>query len=218
MELITLTSDLKLPGMILPLTATAIKTKNGVVIHSPIAFTPNDLEAIKRLGEVSALVAPSLIHHVWISKAKVHFPNAKLWGVPGLREKRPRVAWDGILGTDPWPFEEELPFMKIQGMPKIGEHVFFHKASKTLVVVDLCFNIQNPKGFTTGLFLRGFGTFRRFAVSRLYCMTIKDKIAFRNSIEGLMSWDFDRIQMSHGESLNQNGKPLLKQALAERGL
>ena len=45
-----------------------------------------------------------------------------------------------------------------------------------------------------------------------------DRTAFARSIDHLLSWDFDRIAMAHGEIVTSHGKTMLIDALRERDL
>jgi hypothetical protein len=77
--------------------------------------------------------------------------------------------------------------------------------------------MQKPKGFMAGIVLRAMGTYNGFAMSRLFKSFIKDKAAFEKSANQLLSWDFDRIIMSHGTPVETGGKELLRSAISQRG-
>jgi hypothetical protein len=204
--------------VILPLRCTVVRLRDALVVISPIDFTPQQLREIAELGDVTHLVAPSVLHHSFMKTAIERFPAAKVWGVPGLREKRTDIRWDAIFGTDVWPFEAELSSRIVEGVPEMTEVSLFDRSTKTLIVVDLCFNLQRPEGWAAPVMLRLLGTHGKFAVSRLVTRFMKDKVAFRNSIRDIFKWDFDRIAMGHGDLVNTNGKSLLRDALSERGI
>jgi hypothetical protein len=46
---------------------------------------------------------------------------------------------------------------------------------------------------------------------------LKDKPAFRRSLEALSKWDFDRIIVGHGEVIETDGRRILGTALKEGG-
>jgi hypothetical protein len=209
---------LKMPLMELPLRSTAIALKNkAVVVISPTGNIEQHQKKIDAMGQVEAIVAPNLFHHLFVQKAVELYPNAKVFGANGFAKKRPDIKWDGFLGIDRWPFDEELQLFPIAGMPKFNEFVFLHKASRSLIVTDLCFNLKNMSGIGAFFILSLFGSRNRFAVSRLFAMLVKDKPAFTTSIKKILEADFDRIIMAHGEILAQNAKHVLLEGLAARG-
>jgi hypothetical protein len=111
----------------------------------------------------------------------------------------------------------ELSLIKLEGMPSYNEVVFLHHASKSLIVTDMCFNIRKPEGLGAKIIFGLFGTYDRFAVSRLFKMMIKDKAALKKSIDEVLSCDFDNIIVSHGENIIGGANEKLRAALAERG-
>lgn len=218
-QLYFVSDSLKMPLMNLPIRATVLQlSQNRVIIISPTSNLANFRSQIDSMGEVVAIVAPNLFHHLFIPSARRIYPKAKIYGAPGFAAKRPDVNWDGFLGQDPWPYQDELAILPIAGMPKFNEIALLHRSTKTLIVTDLCFNLRQMSGFGARLVLSIFGTFNRFAVSRLFTLLIRDRRAFQASIEQLFKADFDRIVMAHGEIINENGRKRLTEALAERGL
>lgn len=205
----------QMPLLALPVRAVIVQLDSARVLLSPgSTLTPDELRGA---GEITDIVATSLLHSAGCKRAKEAFPKARLWGPQGIREKRDRLTWDGILGVDTWPFEPDLACVPIDGMPKIREHVFLDRASSTLIVADLAFNLLDAKGFGAWLFFSLFGTYRRFAVSRFFLQRVDDRAAFQRSLEALFRHDFDRIAPSHGEVLQSGAKEKLRAALAERG-
>lgn len=198
-----------------PVRSTLLPTKTGAVLISPIKFNDSQIKTLKQFN-VTDIVAPSDIHHLFVLDAHKIFPNAKLWKVEGLERKRSDVSWTGTLGVDRWP-HNEIKVFKIEGAEKLNEHVFLHEPSKTLVVTDLMFNIRNPKGLGAKIILTLGGAYDRMAVSRLWKIAVKNKAKFIASLQRLFEHDFDRIAVAHGEIIERNGKQLLKEALSERG-
>jgi flavorubredoxin len=50
--------------------------------------------------------------------------------------------------------------------------------------------------------------------SRLVKLCVKDRAAVRESLEEILSWDFERVVVSHGEIITENAKETLRQVLA----
>lgn len=215
-DLSFLDCELKMPLMSLPVRTTVVQLKMGQVMISPGSqLTP---EQLRSAGTVTDLVAPNLFHCAGLPKAQKTFPQAKVWGSPGCRELKTNISWTGDLNPKDWPYQEELPMLLIQGMPKVNETIFFHRRSKTLIVSDLCFNLQDARGVGCWIILNLFGTYRRFGVSRFWLKMTKDFPALKNSLRQLFEWDFENIVMSHGSTVVQDGKDRLKAAFQTRGL
>lgn len=216
MKLLFFESEIKMPVMKLPVRSTVIQSSRGVIVISPIDFSADQLQQIQHLGEVTELVAPSVLHHLHMQKAMQHFPKAKVWGMPGLKEKRSDIKWDYFFTLDSWPYQNEIEAIAIQGVPGMAEVALFCKDIRTLIVTDLVFNLQQAEGLGAAVLLRILGTHKRFAVSRLLGRFMKDRSAFKASLDQILQKSFDQIVMGHGQIVTGNGRQLFEQALRER--
>ncbi len=212
MSLETFESEIHLPGLVLPIRSSLIRSDLASVLISPIKFKEAEVQRIIQQGGVSDIIAPSMLHHLYISAAKRNFKTARLWCTEGLQTKRSDISWDHVVHPANWPFGDFLKMQIIEGMPKVNEIAFFHEASKSLILIDLCFNLQDPRGFASGLLLRLFGTYKKFNVSGFFTMQIKDKVAFRKSLEKILEWNFERILMAHGQIIEADAKELFEGA------
>jgi glyoxylase-like metal-dependent hydrolase (beta-lactamase superfamily II) len=86
-----------------------------------------------------------------------------------------------------------------------------------LLVSDLVFNIQEPRGIGAWLILGLFGTYRRFGASRLFLSAVKDRAAFLESLQRIAALDFAHVAPGHGSVVSEEGKQKLLAALRERG-
>jgi len=207
---------LRSPLMQLPVRTVVFELDEARVLYSPASTLT--AEQLREAGPVTDIVAPSLMHTAGMKAAAQAHPGARLWGPVGIREKHPELPWHGILGVDPWPFERELALLPLPGMPKLNECLFLHHASKALYVTDMVFNVTEPKGLATGLFFRMFGTYRRFAVSRLFLRFAKDRPALEAAVARVAGLDFLHVVPSHGEPVLEEGKGRLLAAFRERRL
>ncbi len=210
-------SYVQLPGMKFPCRSVLVHEAGRVILFSPIDFSEEQLATIRAIGEVTDLVAPCLFHHLGMGKAIRQFPKARVWGVPGFKEKRPDIAWTDLLTPEKWPYKSFLDIVAIEGAPKYSEADFFHESTRTLLATDLCFNMRRPGGWAAGIILRIFGNYDGFASSRLLRVLVRDKVAFEKSLVQLFQWDFDKVVMAHGLPINSGGKELLRNALRARG-
>jgi hypothetical protein len=204
----------KMPLMHLPVRTVVVPLRDARVLFSPGSVLTS--EQLRSAGAVTDIVAPSLLHTAGMAPAAAAFPNARLWGPAGAAQKHPELKWHGTLGTDAWPYEDELALVPLGGMSKVHEHLALHRASRTLLATDLVFNIEQPAGLGSWLILKLFGTYRRFGVSRLFLKFVDDKAAFRASLAQIVALDFDRLVPSHGAIVETGAKARLTEALRER--
>jgi len=211
-----LDAERSMPLMKLPLRTVLIDTPDGRILFSPAStLTPAQHASA---GAISDIVVPSLMHFDGVRPAVAAHPEARLWGPEGAEAKLPGVRWHGILGRDPWPFEDQLSLVPIAGMPKFNECVFLHRPSRSLLVTDLAFNLEDPRGLGAWLFLHLFGTYRRFGVSRLFVRFVQDRPAFDAAIAQVAALPFEHLVPSHGAIVSHDAKARFVAALRERGV
>ncbi|HHH30619.1 MAG TPA: DUF4336 domain-containing protein [Polyangiaceae bacterium] len=169
--------------------------------------------AIGALGEVSHIVAPNLNHYKFVPEAKRRFPNAVVYGAPGLATKRPALPIARTL-EEPHEVGGGMSAIHIQGMPDVNEFVFYHRPSATLICTDLVQNVQDEDGFMTRLLYRAIGSWKKFGQNRYWKYRTRDRAAARASLERVLAWDFDRIVMAHGDIVQTGGREKLRASLA----
>src|SRR4029434_6688512 len=88
-------APVRILGMPLTATMTVLRLSDGsLLVHSPVALTPERRAAIEALGPVAHLYAPNLYHHLEIGAWASAFPTARLHAPAGLRRKRPDLRID----------------------------------------------------------------------------------------------------------------------------
>src|SRR5690349_23175602 len=91
-------------GMPLTATMTVLRLGDGsLLIHSPVAFTPERRAAVEALGPVAHLYAPNLFHHLRLGEWSAVFPTARVHAPRGLAKKRPDLRIDRFHGDAPEP-------------------------------------------------------------------------------------------------------------------
>ncbi|MEM9459029.1 MAG: DUF4336 domain-containing protein [Myxococcota bacterium] len=184
-------------------------------VHSPIPIDDGLAEQLAALGEVGHLVAPNGFHHLHFDAAARRYPRARRWIVPALTHKRPELG-DGAerLGDQaPAAWADDFDQRLVGGMPKVDEVVFLHRASKTLVLTDLVFNILEYRGLMAGLVFRLAGTHKRLGQSRLLRSLVRDRPAAALAAQRILDWDFERVVMAHGEIIEKDAHARLVEAL-----
>src|SRR5882757_9790761 len=83
-------APVRLPGGVrMPLASTVMRLADGsLVLYSPAAFDDGQVAQLAALGPVAHIVAPSLLHHLHVQAAAVRWPDAIVYGAPGLAAKR----------------------------------------------------------------------------------------------------------------------------------
>ncbi len=122
---------------------TVIKLANGeLLIHDPCKIDATVKQEINSIGDVKYIVAPGSYHHLFVTNFQKEYPNAETYLCPGLERKRSDIKFDWILGNKADPrWSNTLEQVLVQGTKYIWEVAFFHKPSKTLILVDLLENI-----------------------------------------------------------------------------
>lgn len=213
-ELQYLHSVKKMPLLALPVCTVVVPLKSARVLISPGSMLTK--EQLAQAGAVTDIVAPSLLHTAGVPRAAEVFPKAKIWGPVGARAAKPKINWTGELTEAAWPFGDELPFVRLAGIPRFEESVFVHRPSRSLLVTDLAFNMKDASGIGAWIILHLFGTYRRFAVSRFFLKSIQDRDAFEKSLGKIFAYDFERVVVGHG-SVEEKGRDSFRAALKERG-
>ena len=187
----------------------------GLFLHSPVKLDPILRNSLDALGEVRAIVGPNRLHHLFLAEYITSYPRARVYTEPNLSKKRPDLRFKDELGNEPqteWRGQIEQHLFR--GAPPLNEVVFFHPATRTLILTDLAFNIPKEAAKRSPLFywLWDVGHFGPHRFVRL--RGIRDHQAARDSVEKILSWNFDRIIVSHGEVLETDGHNHFAEAFA----
>jgi hypothetical protein len=197
---------------------TVVKLSDArLMIHSPCEIDAVTKDQIESLGEVAFIIAPGTYHYFYVSSAQRAFPKAQTYICPGIEQKRPDIEFDWILGDRPDPrWEDDFEQALVRGARYIWEVAFYHKPSKTLILVDLIENFTDATlnvSFTLKLWWKlVFRMWNNPKPAPEYQLGWKDKKAARKSLLRILEWDFDRIIMAHGDVVEQNAKQTLTSA------
>lgn len=193
---------------------TVVRLPDGqLLLHSPIARTPVLAEAVAALGTPAVLVAPNRFHHLFAGQWQAAEPAARLYVAPGLDRRRPDLAITGVLGTQPSPaWAEVLDQVRVEGFPFSNEVVFFHGPSRSLIASDLVFHIGPASPPLTRFAFRIMGAADRPATTPMERLLIRDRAAFRRSLERILAWPIEQIVVAHGEVVREGGHAALVSA------
>ena len=188
-----------------------------VIIHSSAPFTEQDIAAIRRCGQPAWLVEVTLMHDTFAKQGYQAFPDLPYLAPEGFAEAT------GISTTPlcppPSDWAEEIDVLKLGGV-RSNEHALFHRRSRTLVPADLFFSFpENIRGWPR-FFVRHFMRLPRlFGVSAFFRrLVVRDKEAFKRSLNSLLALDFERLVVAHSESIEKDAKRAVEQTLRDSNL
>jgi hypothetical protein len=185
----------------------------GLFVNSPVALDAQTRAAVDALGEVQAVVAPSIFHHLHVGDWIAAYPKATFCACPGLEWKRTDLAFSCVLGDQPhptWAGDLEQVYFSSR---RENELDFYHPASKTLICTDALLNLSQHDLASTravawlmGNDAPGIGHLERFM--------IRDRPLARRQVDRMLAWDFDRIVLAHGPLVERDGPAVLRHAYA----
>lgn len=189
----------------------------GLFLHSPVRLDAETRRALDEVGQVRAVVAPSKVHHFFVGDYIAAYPAARIYGAPGLAEKRRDISFHGVLSNDAPPeWHGQIEQHVFRGASFMNEVVFFHAATRTLLLTDLAFNVpaNHRAALRARLFYWLVGAAGRFGPHRVVRLGIRDRATARASVQTILQWDFDRVIVTHGDVLDTDGHARFAAAFA----
>jgi hypothetical protein len=182
-------------------------------LYSPVPLTAQLREELDQLGEVCFIVSPNKIHNLTLLEYRAAFPDAKLFVPPGLPERLPALAFDGVLSeaaTAAW--SPDLELVLTRGNTFFSEALFFHTASRTLLAGDF---IEQIGPGVASSFARGaariFGVRSHPMASPEFRYYTQDAEAFEESIAEVLRWPIERVFLCHGDLIEEKGREVVAQ-------
>lgn len=207
-------------GLPFPTRMTVVRLAcGGLWLHSPIADKDGLADAVAACGPVRHLIAPNWIHYAWLPDWQARFPEATSWGSPGVvqraRGRGLRLHLNHELTDDPpadWAGQID------QRLAASGLHrevVFFHRASRSLILTDLIENFEPakmPLWVRPLLRLGGVcdpdgGMPRDIAAS-----FARRPTHLRELVETMIGWGPERVILAHGRWYDRDGAAELRRA------
>jgi hypothetical protein len=188
----------------MPARMTAVASEAGVALISPVPIDDGIAARIAALGEVRWLIAPNLLHSMYLAAAQQRYPHAQVLA--------PRKMARGAALEDGLPPDLPLSMIPIAGAPKIEEFTFFHHGSRTLIVTDLVFNMVHPRGWFANLAMYVVGCHGRLAMSRTWRVFARDRARVSDSVQRMLALPIETLVMAHGEIIERNAHARLAAA------
>lgn len=204
-----------LGGARLPSCSTVVDLGAGrLAIISPPADVAADVE---RLGTIVAIVAPNSFHYLHAPAWHGRYPAAALYVAPELPRRVAGFPLAAELSTDAAPlWGEALPFVVLGPDRGVSELIFFHRASRTLVLTDVASNIVDVVRATDRLAYRVSGMPRGFGPTRnSRRLLLRDRPRVRATLRAVMRWPFERIVVAHGAVVEHRAADVFVSAFAQ---
>lgn len=180
-------------------------------LHSPIAYNEALASEIGKLGRVLHLISPNQWHYAHIGEWQRAFPEAVAWASPGVRQRARARRIDVNFTRDltvgpPAEWRDDVDQTLVPG-GIFKEFVFFHNASRTLILTDTVMNLELDKldqpwraaAKLSGMYHPHGGVFFGMRLP-LLLQRNKAKAAFQE----IRSWNPRRIVLSHGRCIDDN--------------
>jgi Domain of unknown function (DUF4336) len=192
--------------------------KGDLWVHSPIRVSDRLLEEIDALGRVKHLIAPNKLHYLFMPEWMQAFPDACSYSSPGLERKRPDLAFAQTLGPQPESaWAKEIKQTVFEGSAVMEEVIFFHCASRTLILTDLVENIRaDSLNRRQRWFARIGGVLFPDGKTPLdWRLTfLLGKRKARTSLQTMLGWKPENVIISHGECVFGGGSEFLARSFA----
>jgi len=197
----------------IPVRMTVIRLADGqLVLHSPVPISSGLRQELDDLGRVGFIVVPEA-HGKFARQASQIYSAAQLLVAPSApRQQKSLPSHQPLADHAPSAWDGQVEALLLRGF-RLHEVLLFHRASRTLVLTDLCFNIQRSSSRISRLFFRANGMWQRFGPSRIVRRVgVSDPAALRQSLERALLWDFERIVPGHGDIIEQAGPAVIRAA------
>lgn len=194
---------------------TIVKLANEeLLVHSPIALDDTVKDDVEKLGCIKYIVTPNAFHGLFVDDWMVAFPGAHHVTAKG-HMKSTAFSSEALSSFAIAKLSPVLEVVLVEGIPKVNEFAFFHKASRTLILTDLAFNIGKDVSLWTKVFFSLNGAYGKFGPSRLMRSMIEDRSTLKDSLLKILEWDFDQIVISHGGMVEKDGKEIMRSAFKQ---
>ena len=114
--------------------------------------------------------------------------------------------WQGIECL----FVDGFKTLSPSGPDPLEEWVFFHAASRTLILTDTAFCFDESSPWLTQVVTKIGGGYKSLSPSLLERVATTDKEPVKTSANQVLQWDFERVIVAHGSIVDRDGKAQFK--------
>lgn len=200
-----------------PTRMTVVRLSNRRLwVCSPIRLDPELEKAVGTLGTVAYLVSPNKLHHLFLGDWAKAWPGARLYASPGLAKRRKDLHFDEELGDlAPAEWADEIDQVVVRGSFAMEEVLFFHRASRTLIVTDLVQKFE-PERLTRGqrFLMRVDGMLGQSgSTPREWRLSFWNRRAARRAVKTALEWNPERVVLAHGAWIEKEGRAGFERSL-----
>jgi uncharacterized protein DUF4336 len=201
--------------------ATVVRLKGGDLwVHSPTKLTKALRAEVSSLGPVRHLIAPNWIHYAYVNEWQAAFAGAISWAAPGVEARAASrgmaLAFDHALTSQAEaPWQGQIKQMIVEGSRVHREVVFFHKASRTLILTDLIENFEPAKlvwWMRPVVRLAGIADPDGQMPRDMRATFRANRGQLRACVEQMIAWAPERIILAHGRWYETGGVAELRRA------
>ena len=190
----------------------------GLFIWSPTALEPELKAAVDALGPVRHLVSPTALHNLFLAEWQAAYPGARLYAPPGLRQRRPDLAFDADLedGAVGHPWAGEIDQVHFAGNQIAVEVVVFHRASRTVLFADLIQQLDPAtlSGWRALIARLDLMSGPTPQTPRKFRLAFTDRKAARAALARITAWPARRVLMAHAPPVMEDGQAFLTRTFA----
>jgi hypothetical protein len=205
-------------GLLFTTRMTIVKLSNGSVwVESPVPLPPAALSQIARLGFVRYIVAGTQ-RHIWRLK-EWHglFPEAQPWAsrTAKLSVEGHSLSINNVLTDTPvQDWASDFDQLTFNGNPFLKETFFLHRESGTVILGDLIQANPMMKGrpIRNAVFRLMGAAEPKGGVGLDFRLSFTNRALARQSVERLLSWDFDKLILAHGACIRREAKQYVEEA------
>ena len=210
---------LRMPaGPNLPSRTTIVRLSSGrlVVLTPPPAVGAAEAAAITAIGMVDDVVAPNSFHYVHAADFLARFHGSRLLVSPSLPARIPSLPpCNELESSPPERWHGELDLAVLGPVRGISETVFFHHATRTLVLADLAFHMVRFTRALERFAWRASGVPAGFGPSRTArTLLLGDHAIASRFLRRVLEWPFERIVVGHGDVIHDDAAGLFRRAYA----
>lgn len=187
----------------------------GLWVWSPVALTDDLRAAVDQLGVVRHVVAPNHLHYTFLADWACAFPDARIYGAPGLSPEVAGATIHSTIQDEPIrAWSGAIDHVVVRGNRITTEVVFFHRATSTTLVTDLVQQIPRGwfKGWRAAVAKLDLMTAPTPSVPRKFRLATTDRPAFRTAIRRILEWPTEKLIIAHGAPVKRDGKDVLHNA------
>lgn len=186
----------------------------GLFVHCPVALDPATRREVDALGEVRAVVASSLFHHLYVGDWMRAYPKALFACCPGLEHKRSDLPFSHVLGDVPhplWAPDLEQIFFSARFEKEV---VFFHRKTRTMVSADAMLNLADHPSLRTRLVARYFMRNVGPGLGWMEHYAVRDWRLGRRQVDRILAWEPEQVLIAHGKLVTHDGAAVIRDAYA----